>query len=170
MVIQKEKEEKILKRACEISVEILKRLKEEIKEGVTPLQLDTQAGLLCKEYSVKPAFREVEGYSFNTCISVNDVAVHGIPKNTPFKKGDLVSVDFGIIYKDIYTDHCWTWSIGEPTEKNRKLLDAGEGGCRESNDECCCRESVGILVNVMERVAKESGFDTFKDVCRPRYW
>ena len=53
MVIQKEKEEKILKKACEISVEILKRLKDEIREGATPLQLDTQAGLLCKEYGVK---------------------------------------------------------------------------------------------------------------------
>ena len=162
MVIRKEKEEKILKKECEISVEILKRLKDEIREGATPLQLDTQAGLLCKEYSVKPAFREVEGYSFNTCISVNDVAVHGIPKNIAFKKGDLVSIDFGIIYKDIYTDHCWTWSIGEPTEKNRKLLDAGKEAVERAMMNAVVGKSAGDLGYVMEKVAKQSGFDTLK--------
>lgn len=162
MLIQKEKEEKILKNACEISVEILKRLKDEIKEGSTPLQLDTQAGLLCKKYGVKPAFRGIQGYSFNTCISVNDVAVHGVPKSTPFKKGDLVSVDFGIIYKDIYTDHCWTWSIGKPTEKNRKLLDTGREAVEKAMMNAVVGKSTGDLGYIMEKVAKENGFDTLK--------
>jgi len=97
MVIRKAKEEKILREAGEISVEILSKLRDMVKIGVTTLEIDNYAGELCKEYGVKPAFKEVAGYHFNTCISVNDVAVHGLPSEYILRNGDLVSIDFGIV-------------------------------------------------------------------------
>jgi methionyl aminopeptidase len=68
-------------------------------------------------YGVKPAFKTVDDYQYNTCISVNDVAVHGIPKNIPLKKGDLVSIDFGIIHKDISQIIVGHGVLGHPQKK-----------------------------------------------------
>jgi len=162
MVITTSKQEKTLKKASEISLTILKQLGEELREGVTGLEIDREAGFLCKKYKVKPAFKRVEGYNFNTCISVNDVAVHGVPKDTPFKKGDLVSIDFGIYYRDIYTDHCWTWSIGEPTAENKKLLKAGRAAVENAVNKAVVGNRTGDLGYEMEKEAKKNGYNTLR--------
>lgn len=162
MIINKAKDEKTLREASSISVSILKQLGEDIREQITPLEIDRRAAVLCREYNVKPAFKRVQDYNFNSCISVNDVAVHGIPKDIPLKQGDLISIDFGIIYKGLYTDHCWTWSIGKPNKKNEKLISAG----REAVENCLplaiSGNHTGDLGNEMERVAKKNGFNVLK--------
>lgn len=162
MIINKAKDEKILREAASISVTILKQVGESIRVGVTPFELDMKAGVLCKEYDVEPAFKRVRGYDFNTCISVNDVAVHGIPKDIPIKKGDLVSIDFGIIYKGIYTDHCWTWSVGKPNKECKKLIDTGRNAVENCIPLAISGNYTGDLGYEMERVAKENGFNVLK--------
>ena len=162
MIVNKAKDEKLLREATQISLSILKKLGKEIKEGVTPLEVDSKAGVLCKEYGVQPAFKRVRGYDFNTCISVNEVAVHGIPKEIPFKKGDLISIDFGIIHKGIYTDHCWTWSLGMPNRENEKLMNTGREAVESCIPQAISGHYTGDLGNQMESIAKENGFNVLK--------
>ncbi len=160
MIITNPKSEKTIREAARISVEILEELKEHIRIGNTPMNIDYEAGFLCKKYGVQPAFKRVEGYNYNTCISVNDVAVHGIPKDIPLKKGDLVSIDFGIIYKGIYTDHCWTWSIGEPDKHTKKLLDSGRKAVENAVARAIVGNKTGDLGFEMQKEAKRNGFNT----------
>ncbi len=162
MIITNKREENILKEGANISVKILKELGGSIKVGVTPLEIDNMAGMLCKEYKVKPAFKKVRGYDFNTCISVNNVAVHGIPKDIPLEKGDLVSIDFGIVYKGYYTDHCWTWSVGQPNSKNMKLLEVGRKAVEECLPLAITGNYTGDLGYTMEKNAKDNGFNILK--------
>ena len=162
MIINSNQEKELFLEAANISVDILRQLGESIKPSITPLQLDRLAGVFCKRYRVKPAFRRVKNYRHNTCISVNDVAVHGIPKDIPLVKGDLVSIDFGIYYKKIYTDHCWTWSIGSPNKRNSKLLEVG----REAVERCIPLaiegNYTGDLGFEMENCATSNGFNILK--------
>lgn len=162
MVLTKAKDEKTLREAAEISVKILKDLGEEIREGITPLEIDAKAGYLCRKYGVQAAFKRVEGYNFNTCISVNDVAVHGIPSSRPLQKGDLVSIDFGIIHRDMYTDHCWTWSVGSPNKEDEKLLKAGREAVESALELAVVGKYTGDLGYEMEGVAKKYGFNVLR--------
>ena len=162
MIIKRAKEEKILREGTDISVEILSKLRDSIKEGITTLDSDIYAGELCKEYGVKPAFKEVEGYHFNTCISVNDVAVHGLPSDYILKKGDLISIDFGIVYKGYMTDHCWTWCIGKPDEKKMKLLESGRRAVENAMEKAVVGNRTGDLGFEMEDEAKSNGFNVLK--------
>lgn len=162
MVIKKAKEEKILREAGEISVEILSKIRDMVKVGVTTLDIDNYAGKLCKEYGVKPAFKEVTGYHFNTCISVNDVAVHGLPSEYILKNGDLVSIDFGIVYKGYMTDHCWTWSVDNPDSKKAKLLEAGRRAVENAMQKAVVGNHTGDLGFEMESEAKRKGFNILK--------
>ena len=122
--------------------------------------MDYQAGFLCKKFNVQSAFKRVDGYNFNTCISVNDVAVHGIPKDIPLKKGDLISIDFGIIHDGLYTDHCWTWSVGEPNRKNRKLIEAGRRSVENAVQKAIVGNRTGDLGFEMQYEAEKNGFNT----------
>lgn len=162
MIIKKSKEEKIIREAGEISVEILSKLRDMVREGVTTLEIDKYAGELCKEYGVKPAFKEVDGYHFNTCISVNDVAVHGLPGDYILKKGDLASIDFGIVYKGYMTDHCWTWCIGKPDGKKMKLLEAGRKAVENAMEKAIVGNRTGDLGFEMESEAKRNDFNILK--------
>jgi len=162
MVINRAKDERVLREAAGISVDILRELGGNIREGVTPLEIDELAGKLCDDYGVRPAFKGVMGYKYNLTVSVNDVAVHGIPSDVPFKKGDLVSLDFGIIHKRLYTDHCWTWSVGEPISKNLKLIKAGRDAVENAVSKAVVGCHTGDLGYEMEKAAKDSGFNIIK--------
>ena len=162
MIIKNPKDELMLREAAEISVSILAELGKNIREGVTPLELDDLAGELCEEYGVEPDFKTVDDYKYNTCISVNDVAVHGIPNNIPLKDGDLVSIDFGISHKGYCTDHCWTWSVGKPSVKNAKLLAAGRAAVENAVEKAVAGNHTEDLGYEMEHEAKSNGYNILK--------
>jgi methionyl aminopeptidase len=60
------------------------------------------AEAMCHEFGVKPAFKGYGGFPFALCCSVNEQVVHGFPDGTPLKEGDILSVDFGVIYEGFY--------------------------------------------------------------------
>jgi len=118
--IYTEKEIEILKEGGNILYKILKRLEEESHEGVSTKDLDKIAYDLCIENNAKPAFLNYtphgadRAFPASACISVNHEVVHGIPNEKPriLKKGDVVTLDMGLIYKDMFTDSAITIVIG----------------------------------------------------------
>src|SRR6476646_12209195 len=70
-----------------------------LKPGVTTMSLDKMIGEYIRDHHAIPSFLDYNGYPFNSCISVNDVVVHGFPNKRELKEGDIVSVDVGV-YKN----------------------------------------------------------------------
>jgi len=163
MIVKNSKQERIYREAGRISSDILRELGENIKVGITPLDIEQLAQDRCREYGVKPSFATVPGYDYATCISVNDCILHGIPNDIPFKDGDLVKVDFGIIYKGLFTDHCWTWGVGDISEEDRKLMEAGreatENGCKQA----VAGNRTGDISHALRSTAKKYGYTTLEE-------
>lgn len=148
--------------AAKISTEILWQLHQFTKAGVTPLAIDTLADKLCREHGVKPNFKGVghkkNPYAFATCISVNDTVVHGIPQDIPLMEGDLVKVDFGIEYKGLHTDHCFTVGIGKLNNRDMKLLTTGHHAILTAAKRAITGKYTGDLGHIMETTAQQEGF------------
>src|SRR5687768_6468082 len=68
-----------------------------LKPGITSLAIDQTIGVYIKDNKATPSFLNYHGYPFNSCISVNDVVVHGFPSKAELKDGDIVSIDIGVI-------------------------------------------------------------------------
>lgn len=154
--------------ACRISVAILKELYDQVAVGVVPIEIDRLAGQLCEKYGVESSFFAVQGkkgiYGYNSCIQVNDVAVHGIPDQiNPIKSGDLVTIDFGIIYQGLYTDHCTTVGVGEVAAEDRRLLQVGRDSVLKATKKAVTGSHTGDIGQVLEFEARQAGFDTLKD-------
>lgn len=149
------------------STEILWQLWEATLEGVTPLEIDHLAERLCQKYGVKSAFKGVGSkknpYRFVTCINVNDGVVHGIPSTIPLQKGDIVKVDFGIIDDGFYTDHCFTKSIGQPSEEDLRLMKVARQAVQEAARQAIVGKKVGDLGFTMQSIAEKAGFSTVKE-------
>ena len=104
---------------------VKKGLAEAVKAGVTALDIENLAVKLVKEEGAEGSFNKVPGYSWLTCISVNEGLVHGIPtKDVVFKEGDLVSIDVGVYFKGFHTDTSITVGIN-PSPENKKFLNIG---------------------------------------------
>lgn len=111
---------------------VKKSLKETIKEGASAIQIEQLAEKLINSEGGKASFKMVSGYSWATCVNINEGVVHGIPKESiVFKKNDIVSVDVGLYYKDFHTDT--SFSVGIKVNKtNKHFLELGEKALKKA--------------------------------------
>src|SRR5712691_8820415 len=107
--------------ASKIVAEILIELRETIREGATTADMDKIAEDLTLKKKAKPAFKGYRGFPASLCISVNDQVVHGIPSpKRVLKTGDIVGLDFGVIYDGYYGDSAMTVPVGQiPSDVER---------------------------------------------------
>jgi methionyl aminopeptidase len=98
-----------------------------VKPGVSTLDLENYFQKKLDETGLTASFKTVDKYPFCTCININEGIVHGLPqKEKIIKKGDLVSVDAGLIKKTFHSDMAYTVPIGKVSDKIKAFLKTGE--------------------------------------------
>ncbi len=101
---------------------VMDYLIDQIKEGITTLEIDRMARARSKDVGAYPAFLGYAGFPKAICVSVNDEIVHGIPsKKCVIKNGDMVSLDFGLFKDGYYSDMARTVLVGDVDEGAKKL-------------------------------------------------
>ena len=104
--------------------EVLCRLREAIKPGMSTAELDVYAEQLIRKHKAVPSFLDYQGYPASICASVNEEVVHGIPTDERIlQEGDIVSLDAGVIYKGYHSDAARTVGVGEISEEARLLIE-----------------------------------------------
>ena len=93
-----------------------------LQEGVKGSDLDKLAESYIRDNGAVPGFKGLYGCPSTLLISKNEVVVHGLPGEEPFKNGDIVSIDCGVYLNDFYGDAAYTFVIGEVSEEIMKLL------------------------------------------------
>ncbi|MBL7084696.1 MAG: type I methionyl aminopeptidase [Candidatus Omnitrophica bacterium] len=124
--IKSEEEIELIRRACEVAVRVLRRLKEILKPGITTEQLDREAEKLLGKLGAVSAFKGYHGYPANICTSINEQVVHGIPGKYRIKEGDIVSLDVGAKLGEYFGDLAWTFPAGAISQEAKKLLQVGQ--------------------------------------------
>ena len=125
MITLKSKEEIVkMERASRVVAETISRVQEQIKPGVSTLDLDRLAEDYITSQGLKPAFKGYHGFKHTLCISLNEEVVHGIPsKKRILKSGDIVGIDCGAIFEGYYGDSARTFACGEISHQAKKLLE-----------------------------------------------
>lgn len=133
--------------------------------GTVPIELDRYAERRCAELGVLPAFKGYGGFPNSVCISVNDEVVHTIPGTRPLQEGDILKLDFGVIYEGFYGDSAMTLPIGKVDPVHRSLVDttlialgAGIAQVRPGN-------RVGDISAAIEAEVKAAGFSVVSALC-----
>ena len=93
-----------------------------LKPGITTLSIDKMIGEFIRDHKAIPSFLQYRGYPFNSCISVNDVVVHGFPGSNELKEADIISIDIGVILNGWHGDHAYTFAIGDPGDEVMQLI------------------------------------------------
>jgi methionyl aminopeptidase len=126
MIIYCKEEISTIRKSNQIVAKILAELGKRITPGVQTKELDEYAELRVKEMNAIPAFKGYRGYPASLCTSINEEIVHGIPSSRRLRDGDIISLDFGVLYEGYYGDAAVTYPVGEITPKAKKLIKAAE--------------------------------------------
>jgi len=106
-----------------ILVRCLQMLAAKTRAGVTTKELDEAAEKFIRSQGAVPAFKGYRGFPGSICASPNSMVVHGIPGPYLLKRGDVLSIDVGVIKDGWVSDAAMTVPIGPIDESTQKLLD-----------------------------------------------
>lgn len=160
------REIEIMRRANVIVAEVLQELKARVAPDVTTLELDAIAEELTLKKKAVPAFK---GYSVGgrvyprcLCASINEEIVHGIPSNRPLRDGDIIGLDYGVIYDGFYGDSAITVGIGKVSEEAQRLMDVTEQSLYRGIQELQEGKRLGDLGSAVQRFAESAGFSVVR--------
>jgi methionyl aminopeptidase len=171
ITIKTPEEIKILREGGEILASILREVAEKIKPGVITFELDILAEDLIKKAGGEPSFKNYKTkddrvpYPASLCVSVNDEVVHGIPlRNKILKEGDIVSLDLGMKYKNLYTDMAITVPVGEIDKGEKKIIEVCKKALSEGIKITKEGNTVGDIGWMVQKFVEKNGFNVIRNL------
>jgi len=171
ITIKTQKEIEIMKVGGKILKKTLQKVSEMIQPGITGLALDDFAYKFIAENNCKPAFLNYKAdfmakpFPGTLCISKNNVVVHGVPsKNLILNEGDIVSIDCGLSYKDLYVDSAITVAVGKIDPKIKKLMNATKESLNQAIHACKKRNTIGDLGFAIQTHVEKNGFAVIRSL------
>ena len=154
----------LMKRAGEITKNALLYAETLVKPGVTTNSLDNLISEYIINHGGKPCFKGYNGFPKATCISVNEVVVHGIPSQRKLKEGDIVSIDVGVEYKGFHGDAARTFPVGKISEEKQKLIDVTKQSFFEGIKFLKAGEKLGKVSSAIQKYAESFGFGVVREM------
>ena len=114
----------LMRQAGRIAARVLAELGPLVRPGIRTRDLDVFAEKRTRELGAVPAFKGYRGYPASVCVSVNEEVIHGIPSGRILQEGDIVSLDFGVLYEGFYSDSALTVPAGRVGDEAVRLIDA----------------------------------------------
>lgn len=159
ITIKSPEEIQVMKEANQIVAGVLNLLIKKMKPGLTTWQLDRWAEEYCRDNGAEPAFKGYRGFPASLCVSVNEEVVHGIPsRKVVLRDGDIVSVDFGTIYKGFFGDSAVTIPVGEIGKDIKKLLRVTEEALLLGIDKVRVGNRIVDISRAVQEHAEKQGF------------
>jgi len=155
-----------MKGASKIVAEILLELRENVRDGTTTADVDKIAEELTLKKKAKPAFKGYRGFPASLCISVNDEVVHGIPSSKRvLRQGDIVGLDFGVIYDGYYGDSAMTVAIGEIPANIAHLVKITEQCLYKATEQAVPGNFISDISAAVQRLAEANNYGIVREFC-----
>lgn len=139
-------------------------LARELKPGVTGLYLDRLAEEYIRDHGGIPGFKGLYDFPNTLCISPNDQVVHGIPTDKPFREGDIVSIDCGVLMNGYYGDHAFTFAVGEIEPETRQLLEETKNALYKGIEQMRTGRRVGDISHAIQQHAESFGYGVVREL------
>lgn len=153
-----------MRAAGKILAKTLRLVSQEIAPGKTPKQLNDLAHRLITEAGGTPSFLGYRHYPAATCISVNEVVVHGIPDDTPLREGDIISLDFGVYLDGFHADSAWTFPVGKISPENQRLLNVTRESLYQGIAKAKAGATTGDIGAAVQKYVESNGYSIVRDL------
>lgn len=163
IVLKSASEIAIMVEANQIVADTLIMLEEVADVGVTTWELDRLAEEMCSRRGAKPAFKGYRGFPGSLCVSVNEEVVHGIPsKKKKLQRGDIISIDFGVLYRGFYGDSAVTLPVGTVDPEVERLLSVTRESLARGIDQVVVGNRIADISRAVQGYVEVNGFSVVR--------
>jgi methionyl aminopeptidase len=163
IAIRTDREIALLRAANRIVAEVLCALADRVEAGITTAELDAIAERMIREAGGEPSFLGYQGFPASTCISVDEVIVHGIPGSRRLKEGQICSLDVGVRYKGYYGDAALSVPVGEVDDERQRLLEATDRALANAIDAARAGNYLEDIGRAVEETVRPEGFSVVRN-------
>ena len=142
-------------------------LGEHIRPGITTAELDRLADQHIRSRGGYPTFLGYPGpypYPAATCLSLNEVVVHGIPGEESLSEGDVLSVDVGVTLDGFVADSAYTFTVGEVDPEAERLLEACEAALWAGIEKARAGAHLSDVSHAIQTVTEDAGFSVVRSL------
>lgn len=158
IILRTSREIDLLRKANGIVAEVLTTLADHVEPGITTQELDEMAEELIRAGGGVPSFVGYQGFPASTCISIDEVIVHGIPGSRRLKGGEICSIDVGVKYKGYYGDAALSVACGELDDERVRLMDVTNRALANGIDVARAGNYVEDISRAVEETVAGEGF------------
>ena len=135
-----------------------------VRPGITTHEIDRAVRRFIESHGAKPSFLGYGGFPASTCISVNQVVIHGIPsRRQVLREGDIVSVDVGAFIGGFHGDCAATYPCGTVSEEARRLIDVTRPSFWEGYEKAAPGNRVSDISHAVQRYVEKHGYSVVRD-------
>src|SRR4051812_43909596 len=143
--------------AGDILVRCMNLLAAKVRPGVTTAELDAAAEKFIRSQGATPAFKGYRGFSGSICASPNHMVVHGIPGKFKLRRGDILSVDIGVVKDGWVADAARTFGVGDVSPVAERLLEVAEEALFRAVEQCRVGDRPGAVAHAGEAHRQANG-------------
>jgi methionyl aminopeptidase len=140
-----------------ILVRTLKLLEGKVREGVSTADLDQAAERYIRSQGATPAFKGYRGFPGSICASPNSMVVHGIPGPYRLERGDIISIDVGVVLDGWVADAARTFAVGPISPVAEKLLDVTKASLFDAVEHCHPGKRLGDVSHAVQQRVEGEG-------------
>ncbi len=166
VTIKSNREIELMREAGNVLAIVHDEIEKIIEPGITTAHIDEVAASIIRKYGCTPSFLNYKGYPASTCISVNEMVVHGIPsKKQKLMEGDIVSVDIGVLYNGYHSDAARTWPVGEISPEVAKLVQVTKESIFEGLEFAREGYRIGDISGAIQDYVESYGYSVVRELC-----
>lgn len=154
-----------IRESCRIVVESLRLAKTLVQPGLKVVDLNLSIENFIRSSGAKPAFKGYRGFPASACLSIDDVVVHGIPKQgETLKEGQIIGVDVGVYKNGFYGDSAITLPVGAISEEKQKLLDVTRASLYEGIAQAVVGNRIHDISAAVQKYVERHGFSVVREL------
>jgi methionyl aminopeptidase len=165
MTIRDDRDLDLLKAAGTIVARVLDAMEAEVRAGITTAELDAVAGRALRRHGARSAPRLVYRFPGETCISVNDEVVHGVPASRPLVRGDLVKLDVTVEKDGYMADAARTVIVDDRGGLGARLASCARSAFRRGLTAARPGYRAAAIGRNVEREVRAHGFSVIRELC-----
>lgn len=167
--IKTKKDIELLHEGGQLLGDILRRTAQLARPGVSTAELSDFADQEIRKAGGRPSFigygPKDNPFPAALCTSINDVVVHGIPsRHDVLASGDVLGLDIGMVYKDLYTDTALTVAVGTVTTPALRMIETARLALEEAINQVKPGNRIGDIGFAIQSVVEKAGFSVVRDL------
>ena len=153
-----------MREAANIAMRAMQAVLSAVQAGITTKKLDAIAFKTITDSGATPSFKGYNGFPGSICTSINDVVVHGIPRDRTLQEGDIIGIDLGAYYHGYHSDMARTIGVGEISDEAKRLIRVTRESFFKGIAKAHAGNRVGEISRAIQEHAENNGMGVVREL------